>query len=88
MTAALARFVGSTEGEFYAAVCERYGVDPAPEGMPDVLAFNLRAGLALSQAKRQRVANDEAAARAGDPLAKARQAERFVKSHTAGDTVG
>lgn len=45
----LAAFVESQVSTFYAQVCERWGVDPGAylEAEDDVLAFNLRAALAM-----------------------------------------
>ena len=52
MTAALAAFARSDNGRFYADVCERFGVDPGAAIDDDVLAFQLRAALAVMAAKR------------------------------------
>ena len=46
--ASLAAFVQSDGGRFYSLVCERYGIDPATGLADDVVAHNLRAGLALA----------------------------------------
>jgi len=46
--ASLMPFLDSPVSTLYAQVCERYGVDPARDFEDDdVLAFNLRAALAL-----------------------------------------
>jgi len=44
----LADFAASDHGKLYGRVCERYGIDPAAGITDDVLAYNLRAGLALA----------------------------------------
>ncbi len=48
---ALARFASSDAGRLHATTCERYGLDPAA-GLPSVLAVNLRAALAVLEARR------------------------------------
>ena len=47
MKAALAAFARSNTGKFYAGVCEKYGVDPGAAIDDDVVAFQLRAALAV-----------------------------------------
>lgn len=42
----LAAFASSDEGQLYAASCERWGVDPGAILDDDVMAINLRVGLA------------------------------------------
>lgn len=44
----LAAFATSSTGKVYGRSCERYGVDPGAILTDDVLAFNLRVALALS----------------------------------------
>lgn len=44
----LAAFATSQTGKMYGHVCERYGVDPGEILEDDVLAFNLRAAIALA----------------------------------------
>jgi N-acyl-D-aspartate/D-glutamate deacylase len=57
---ALASFASSEDGKTYAMVCERWGVDPAAFlEDDDVLAYNLRAALAVSLHEPEEV--DEAA---------------------------
>jgi len=53
MVSGLRDFVDSRAGKLYAQVCERWGTDPgAPlEEVDDVLAYNLRAALALIPAE-------------------------------------
>lgn len=68
----LARFADSPLGSFYAAVCERYGIDPAASLEDDVEAFNLRAGLALVRSR-------EAATEGDDAFAANRRMERWMK---------
>ena len=48
MMAAVGAFAGSPQGQTYALVCDRWGVDPAAAIGDDVLAYNLRAALMLA----------------------------------------
>lgn len=73
----LARFADSPTGRFYAANCERYGVDPA-QGMPSFLAANLRAVMHVTAA---RDLKDKAEREANPELAKARDLAEWVKTH-------
>lgn len=47
----LAAFVSSPAGEVYASICRTWGLDPGAllEPFDDVLAYNLRAGLAFRE---------------------------------------
>ena len=49
--AAVAAFAASTEGKQYAAVCDRWGIDPGACISDDVLAYALRASLFLATAQ-------------------------------------
>lgn len=44
----LAAFASSSTGRAFGQTCERYGVDPGSVLDDDVLAFNLRAALAIA----------------------------------------
>lgn len=62
----LAVFASSEEGRLYAATCERWGVDPGAILDDDVLAINLRVGLARAMIQEPESDLDPgAAARAG-----------------------
>ena len=54
----LASFVRSDDGQFYAAVCDRYGVDPGAITDDEHLAFNIRAGLLHVEAKRRKALSE------------------------------
>ncbi len=47
--AGLAAFATSDQGKLYGRVCERWGIDPAAGMTDDVLAYNLRAALAVGE---------------------------------------
>jgi hypothetical protein len=57
--AAIGAFARSEGGAVYAAVCERYGLDPAAGFTDDLLAFNLRAALLGSAPKALDTETDE-----------------------------
>ena len=62
----LAAFASSDEGRLYAATCERWGIDPGAILDDDVLAINLRIGLAKAMTPESEGDSDPgAAARAG-----------------------
>ena len=62
----IAAFVSSEEGRLYAATCEKWGVDPGAIIEDDVLAINLRVGLASAMLPvPDAVIDPGAAARAG-----------------------
>lgn len=62
----LAAFASSEEGRLYAATCERWGVDPGAILDDDVLAINLRVGLAKTMIpEADETLDPGAAARAG-----------------------
>jgi hypothetical protein len=57
--AAIAAFASSIEGKRYAAVCDRWGVDPAACISDDVAAYALRAALFVTIAQELPAPADE-----------------------------
>lgn len=57
--AAVGSFARSDAGAAYAAICERWGVDPGAAFEDDVLAHNLRAALMIAQAGPQKLDDDD-----------------------------
>lgn len=70
MKAALAEFAQSDSGQFYAAVCDRYGVDPGAAISDDVVAYQLRAAFAVLKSRAEREQADPDLAM-----------ERWMKTH-------
>ena len=56
--AAVASFAASPQGQTYALVCDRWGVDPAAAITDDVLAYNLRAALMLAMPARREAVDE------------------------------
>jgi hypothetical protein len=73
--APLVAFAQSDRGRAYAAVCERYHVDPAGSFSDDVLAHNFRMALAFdaTQQNAETVEGDDA-------FAKTRRMEQAMKA--------
>jgi hypothetical protein len=75
--APLVAFAQSDRGRAYAAVCERYHVDPAGSFSDDVLAHNFRMALAFDAAQQ---ASENETVEGDDAMARTRRMEQAMKA--------